>query len=81
MAIIFRQLYDHETSTYTYLLADADTREALLIDPVLEQVGACALAPRSCRPRARWRQSDVCNPFIPSVCRWPVTYSWWRSWA
>lgn len=36
--MIFRQLFDRETCTYTYLLADADTREAVLIDPVLEQV-------------------------------------------
>lgn len=36
--MIFRQLYDSETSTYTYLLADASTREAVLIDPVIEQV-------------------------------------------
>ena len=27
-----------ESSTFTYLLADASTKEALLIDPVLEQV-------------------------------------------
>ncbi len=33
-----RQLFDPETSTYTYLLADEATREAVLIDPVLEQV-------------------------------------------
>jgi glyoxylase-like metal-dependent hydrolase (beta-lactamase superfamily II) len=36
--MIFRQLFDPETSTYTYLLADEATREALLIDPVREQV-------------------------------------------
>ncbi len=36
--MLFRQLFDPETSTYTYLLADEDTREAVLIDPVLEQV-------------------------------------------
>ncbi len=36
--MLFRQLFDHETSTYTYLLADEATREAVLIDPVLEQV-------------------------------------------
>jgi sulfur dioxygenase len=35
--MIFRQLYDPQSSTYTYLLADAATREALLIDPVFEQ--------------------------------------------
>ncbi|HEX2875888.1 MAG TPA: universal stress protein [Polyangiaceae bacterium] len=36
--MLFRQLYDLESSTYTYLLADPDTREAVLIDPVLENV-------------------------------------------
>jgi len=36
--MLFRQLYDRETCTYTYLLADDDSREAVLIDPVLEQV-------------------------------------------
>ena len=36
--MLFRQLYDRESSTYTYLLADEVTREALLIDAVLEQV-------------------------------------------
>ncbi len=36
--MIFRQLFDRETSTYTYLLGDEETRAAALIDPVLEQV-------------------------------------------
>ncbi len=36
--MLFRQLFDAETSTWTYLLADESTREAVLIDPVLEQV-------------------------------------------
>jgi len=35
--MLFRQLFDHESSTYTYLLADEATHEAALIDPVLEQ--------------------------------------------
>ncbi len=35
--MFFRQLIDRESSTYTYLLADEDTREAVLIDPVREQ--------------------------------------------
>ncbi|XP_016322352.1 persulfide dioxygenase ETHE1, mitochondrial [Sinocyclocheilus anshuiensis] len=37
-APLFRQLFESESSTYTYLLADADSREAVLIDPVLETV-------------------------------------------
>ncbi len=36
--MLFRQLFDAATSSYTYLLADEETCEALLIDPVLEQV-------------------------------------------
>ena len=35
--MIFRQLFDPQSSTYTYLLADPATREGLLIDPVFEQ--------------------------------------------
>merc|ERR1711936_1404033 len=35
--MIFRQLFDSESSTYTYLLADTDTKEAVLIDPVIEK--------------------------------------------
>ena len=35
--MIFRQLFDPQSSTYTYLLADPGAREALLIDPVFEQ--------------------------------------------
>jgi sulfur dioxygenase len=34
--MIFRQLFDRESSTYSYLLGDETSREALLIDPVLE---------------------------------------------
>ena len=34
--MIFRQLFDHTSSTYTYLLAERAGGEALLIDPVLE---------------------------------------------
>ncbi len=34
--MIFRQLFDRESSTYTYLLAESHGGEALLIDPVLE---------------------------------------------
>ena len=38
--LIFRQLFDPQSSTYTYLLADGRAKEAVLIDPVFE------LAPR-----------------------------------
>ena len=37
--MIFRQLFDKISSTYTYLIASDKGREALVIDPVLENVG------------------------------------------
>ena len=46
--MLFRQLFDTESSTYTYLLADSDTKEALLIDPVVEHV-------------ARWDRGCCCG--------------------
>ncbi len=36
--MLFRQLFDKESSTYTYLIADPETKEAILVDSVLEQV-------------------------------------------
>jgi sulfur dioxygenase len=36
--MIFRQLFEAETSTYTYLLADPVSKEAVLIDPVRDTV-------------------------------------------
>lgn len=35
-SFFFRQLFDSTSYTYTYLLADKNTKEAILIDPVLE---------------------------------------------
>src|SRR6266567_4364082 len=36
--MIFRQLFDQVSSTYSYLLASRPGGEALIIDPVLEKV-------------------------------------------
>ena len=36
--MLIRQLFDRETCTYTYLLVDFETRDAVIIDPVLEHV-------------------------------------------
>ena len=36
--MIFRQLFDSVSGTYTYLLASRHGGEALIIDPVLEKV-------------------------------------------
>ncbi|MDG2395319.1 MBL fold metallo-hydrolase, partial [Candidatus Thioglobus sp.] len=36
MSLIFRPLFEKESSTYTYLLADSKTKEAVIIDAVSE---------------------------------------------
>ena len=38
--MLFRQLFERESSTYTYLLASRAGGEALIIDPVKEQAGS-----------------------------------------
>lgn len=37
MSLLFRQLFDSPSNTYSYLLADTDSSQAMLIDPVYEQ--------------------------------------------
>ncbi len=36
--MIFRQVFDNKSSTYTYVIASAKGREAVIIDPVIENV-------------------------------------------
>ena len=36
--MIFKQVFDKRSSTYTYIIASAKGREALIIDPVIENV-------------------------------------------
>ena len=36
--MIFRQVFDNKSSTYTYVIASAKGREAAIIDPVIENV-------------------------------------------
>jgi len=36
--MLFRQLFDQDTGTYTYLIADEASRSAVLVDPVIEQL-------------------------------------------
>jgi len=52
--VIFRQLFDQQSSTYTYLLADPATREALLIDPVFEQARRDAALIQELGLQLRW---------------------------
>ncbi len=36
--IIFRQLFDEKTWTYTYIIGDNTSKEAIIIDPVRDKV-------------------------------------------
>ena len=36
--MIFNQLFDNKSSTYTYIISSGKGREALIIDPVIENV-------------------------------------------
>lgn len=36
--LVFNQLFEPESSTYTYLLADKNSKEAVIIDPVIETI-------------------------------------------
>jgi glyoxylase-like metal-dependent hydrolase (beta-lactamase superfamily II) len=52
--MIFRQLFDPRSSTFTYLLADESTREAALIDPVFEQARRDAALLNELGLKLRW---------------------------
>jgi sulfur dioxygenase len=36
--MLFRQLFDNDTSTYTYLIADETSKAAILVDPVIDNI-------------------------------------------
>src|SRR6476469_9094906 len=52
--IVFRQLFDPQSATYTYLVADRGSREALLVDPVFEQARRDAALIEELGLRLKW---------------------------
>lgn len=52
--LVFRQLFDPASSTYTYLLADRKSGDAILIDPVFEQAGRDAALLRELDLKLNW---------------------------
>ena len=57
--LIFRQLFDAASSTYTYLLGDADSGQAVLIDPVYEHLRRDGALLRELGRRPHPRGGDV----------------------
>ena len=61
--LIFRQLCDPQSSTYTYLLGDGDSGAAVLIDPVFEQVRRDEALIRELRLSLAWTPwRPTCTP-------------------
>ena len=52
--LIFRQLFDGQSFTYSYLLGDSHSGEAVLIDPVFEQVRRDATLAHELRLHLQW---------------------------
>jgi sulfur dioxygenase len=52
--MIFHQLFDPESSTFTYVVGDEDTRDAVIIDPVLGQEARDLALVRSEHLRLVW---------------------------
>ena len=60
--MIFRQLFDPESSSYTYLLGDELTREAVLIDSVAEQLERDTRSCESSTSSSSSRSRRTCTP-------------------
>jgi sulfur dioxygenase len=54
MSIVFRQLFDEETCTLTYLLADAVSGDAIMVDSVREHVGRYLALLQDLNLQLRW---------------------------
>jgi sulfur dioxygenase len=66
--VIFRQLFDSVSGTYSYLIASHKGAEALIIDPVLEKVDRYfqlmnELDLRLVKNGSRWTQNHGCCLF------------------
>ena len=62
--MIFRQMFDAGSGTYSYLLASRRGGEALIIDPMLEKVGRYIELLNETRPSASQsnRYASPCGP-------------------
>jgi sulfur dioxygenase len=68
--MIFRQLYEPESSTYTYLFGFPETGEALLLDPVLETIERDLAAVQDLGLELRYTlETHIHADHITSACR------------
>lgn len=57
----FRQLFDEKSWTYSYLLADKNSKEAVIIDPVLEQAPRDARIVEELGLKLKWTLNTHCH--------------------
>lgn len=57
----FRQLFDEKSWTYSYLLADKNSKEAVIIDPVLEQAPRDAKIVEELGLKLKWVLNTHCH--------------------
>ncbi|XP_070490629.1 persulfide dioxygenase ETHE1, mitochondrial [Chironomus tepperi] len=57
----FRQLFDEKSWTYSYLLADKNSKEAVIIDPVLEQAPRDAKIVEELGLKLKWTLNTHCH--------------------
>ena len=65
--MIFRQLFDSVSGTYSYLLASRRGGEALIIDPVLEKVDRYLQLIRELDLSWSRRSTPICTPTTSPV--------------
>ena len=70
--MLFKQLFENESCTYTYLISCPDKKEAVLIDPVIETIE------RVCTDFMDWfgYQLDLTTPGSSPL--WARSLSWLR---
>ena len=60
--MIFRQLFDSVSSTYSYVLASRRGGEALIIDPVLDKVDRYLKLMEELDSSSSRRSTHICTP-------------------
>jgi hypothetical protein len=69
--VAIRQLFEKESSTYTYLLIDSNSKEALLIDPVVETAERLTpIISMCCYLHHDTFTSLFCDPRIAEISSW-----------
>lgn len=67
MCALLFQFFDRTSCTYTYLLADTQTKEAVLIDPVIELAERDQKAVQELGLNLKYARESLYHPFSVSI--------------